>query len=67
METHINKIPEPQYLLSKECNRCGQPLTEEYYTLQVYSGEPLIGLIPNEDARICLGCRLELEMWMENK
>ena len=53
----------------KFCLRCGIPMEKEgdYYTLQVYQGEPRYGKIAQLDFTLCAGCRdrflAETEAW----
>lgn len=46
-----------------KCERCGMPI-DEYYTLQIYNGEPLKDGIAEEDCQLCLSCRIELDLWL---
>ena len=60
-------VMEPVYLANKKCDRCGEPVLDDYYTLQITPGEPLKEALAEEDCRLCKYCRIECHLWLEAK
>lgn len=49
------------------CQKCGNDIVDDYYTLQVYAGEPLRESVAEEDCKLCPSCRIELLRWLTTK
>ena len=61
-------ITKTDKVYSGKCDRCGRVLTNDpnVYTVLLYQGEALRDAVSEDEATMCMACRVEFQKWLHH-